>query len=636
MVPSAADSIVVSRAGTRVVADGSVDTTGQFDIRFSARAEEISQFIGLSGFDSLAGSAVVKGDVRGTTEAFSTRLAATVANAGVDGKHLGNLSLRVSMDVSIDSMTTVRAESLAFSWNESRWRIRDAFSMAFSSHRITIEPVTIVSDGGEMSIEGDFVASGENRFSVVARQFEVGGMAHSFLGVDATGVIDLEVRGEGTRENLHGMVAFAFEEGVRNEVKLPTVHLRVDLADSVLRWDLGVTASGGELSGEGVLPVDLSDTTDILVRDRPISITLTTEQFDLSLVQPLNSGPVTVTGRLNGEITVGGTLNSPIVEGGIRIDSGAVGYPALGVDYSGIRIRLTGSNDSLLLEEFTAEQGAVTGSGSVILGYEDSLRIEPKLEFRVTNFEVLTGPQHFATINGDVKIDEDDEGSIVLNSDITLNRSRFYLPALQGLGGVKDPDPPLLMVAAGRIDTSSGAVADSAKRRFHLPPFKGKATIRIPRGTWIRGPRLNVELSGTLEIAPAGQAMTIVGFLVVEQGTYEWYGRKFVFKQGRIDFDQGTVIDPSIYFEIEYTFRTEEIENQMLIIVRGRSQKPTIEFFFNRDPITESDAISYVIFGRKVDDLNYGQKSTVSDLGDALALDLAASMINAATLLHGW
>jgi translocation and assembly module TamB len=257
------------------------------------------------------------------------------------------------------------------------------------------------------------------------------------------------------------------------------------------------------------------------------------------------------------------------------------------------------------------------------------LSIRPDLVLRAKNFEVLSGPQHFAAIDGEVRVHGDDEGSIIVDSDITVNRSRFYLPSLQVTGTAKDQDPPMLVVAAGRVDTGSAVRRDSAARGIRVPQFRGKATLRILRGTWLRGPRLNVELSGNLEISPEGSSMAVRGFLMVEQGSYEFYGRKFVFKQGRIDFDGGTRIDPSVYFEVEYTFRTDAGENQMLIVVRGRSEKPDIQFFFNKDRITESDAISYIIFGRKVDDLNYGQKSTVADLGNALALDLAANMVNA-------
>jgi translocation and assembly module TamB len=152
--------------------------------------------------------------------------------------------------------------------------------------------------------------------------------------------------------------------------------------------------------------------------------------------------------------------------------------------------------------------------------------------------------------------------------------------------------------------------------------------VDIPRATWLRGPRMNIELRGNLEIIKDPKTIRLKGFLSVEQGTYEFYGKKFVVSEGRLDFDGGEKIDPTVYLEIEHTMKREDSEDLLEIQIRGIASNAQIEFFFNRDKISEGDAISYILFGKKTDQLNYGQKTTMSDVGNILAKDLAANLIN--------
>ncbi len=624
------DSLNVQTAGTVAFVQGVADTSGAFDARFLVRMDDLAPFARLSGVDSIGGNALVTGSISGVMNHVIADVSVAVRELNLNGKDIGNLSGHTKANILSDSTVVVVAESLVLAWNETEWENQDTLTLSIFVDGFDLKPLTLISGKQTIALGGRIQEEGYEDVSLTVDRFDIHQVALSLFGLNTTGVLDLSVKLQGTRDHPQLESALLFEEGTHNGFDLPRVEFHANAVDSLLTWDLNLETRAGRLEGEGAFPFRIPDTnrSGYIAHDRPMRATLKTDQLDLSLLRILEASPVVVTGVLNGNLDIGGTMESPDVEGFIGIDSGAVAHPGLGIDYEGIRIRLSGNKEALVLEEFSVADGAVTGSGSIGFNFQDSLTIAPDLVFKARNFEALAGPAHFATLNGDVQVDNDERGNIRFDGEIVLNRSRLYLPALQSIQTTRDLDPPFLLVAAGRVDTSSRLLADSARAGPRLPSFTGKISLKIPRATWLRGPRMNVELSGNIDVSSGAGRMIVRGFLVVEQGTYEFYGRKFVFNQGRVDFDGGEELDPSIYFEVEYPFRTDGVENSLMIIVRGRSKSPHIEFFFNKDAISESDAISYIVFGRKVDDLNYGQKSTVTDLGDALAMDLAANMIN--------
>jgi translocation and assembly module TamB len=261
-----------------------------------------------------------------------------------------------------------------------------------------------------------------------------------------------------------------------------------------------------------------------------------------------------------------------------------------------------------------------------LIGADGSWGFGPDWSFHLNQFEALNGTTITMTLSGDVRVESDTAGGIGFDGTLTVNRSRFYLPSLMDATPASDLDRPLLVEAAGVAD--SVHPVDTTVTSERLPVLNGRLVVSVPRGTWLRGPRVNVELRGELELRMIHGSVDVRGYLAVEQGTYEFYGKKFTIVRGRADFEGGTEIDPTLYLEVEYEFRTDDVENTLLMVVRGSPKTPQIEFFVNKSPVSEADAISYMLFGRKADDLNYGQKSTVSSVGDVLAKDLAANMIN--------
>jgi len=85
---------------------------------------------------------------------------------------------------------------------------------------------------------------------------------------------------------------------------------------------------------------------------------------------------------------------------------------------------------------------------------------------------------------------------------------------------------------------------------------------------------------------------------------------------------------PQLDIVAAYNFRNAQREMQKLTAnISGDAEEPKIEFTLDGDDINEGDAISYILFGRSLDELSLSQQDNVQGKGN-LASNAAASLIS--------
>ncbi|MDH4070520.1 MAG: translocation/assembly module TamB, partial [Ignavibacteria bacterium] len=625
-----ADSVHAEQGETILNCSGVVDTAGYGSLQYNLQIGRLAPLATMTGFDSLGGTGVISGTM--TKEENSLHLSAAVAihDLLLNNRKVGDLGVRISAGMTGDSLIVVEADTVKVVLNGQTWENGHQWILEFDDEGVAVEYFGFRSGGQLLEVHGVFRPHGENDFTLMISQLDLSPILFLVTEKEGSGVLDADVTVTGSLETPQVSLTAQMKEGTVGELKIPDIDFTAGFRDSLVDWKILLARKGGVLTGSGSIPVYLRKEGErgMLDPGRPLQARLETKGFDLGSLPVLAGANHTVQGVLDAGIELGGTVHNPDIHGSISLREGRLTLPRWGVEYTGIRFALEGDGRGMRLDSLSVAggEGSLDGSGMLKISYEDSLLIQPDFRFTAKDFDVLTGSVYFATIDGQIDVSGERFGRIILDGDITVKRSRISIQNIKGSGPSQDLDPPLLMIASGRTDTSA-AVRDSAGQ-VRLPPFTGTMKVSIPRATWLRGPRLNMELSGDVTIISTEEFTAIQGFLSIEQGTYEFYGRKFVVVSGRVDFEDTKEFDPVLFVEVEYLFDTDGTDNRLTIIVRGRSSDPHIEFFHNRSPISESDAISYIVFGRKADDLNYGQKSTVSDLGNALAMDLAANMIN--------
>ena len=169
-------------------------------------------------------------------------------------------------------------------------------------------------------------------------------------------------------------------------------------------------------------------------------------------------------------------------------------------------------------------------------------------------------------------------------------------------GGDDHPRSPSLPDATGRpID--------------RLPPDAELAlTVRIPGGFWIVGRGLEVELAGELAMKLEDGIPIAVGELRPVRGQLETLGRIFDVEKGTVIFYGQDELNPTL--DLALSAKIQDVTVRVLLT--GTAQKPELNLT-SEPEMEEGDIMSYLLFGKTLDELDQAQMGLV----ETRALDLA-------------
>lgn len=377
------------------------------------------------------------------------------------------------------------------------------------------------------------------------------------------------------------------------------------------------------LTGEGYLPMNLglNNTGEILHDDRPIRIQAATSGIetgvDLAFLQTLTSRVRQVRGTLVFDVKLENTLKSPRANGAMRIINGAFAVPEYGVVYNDVQ--LVASIDSAFVEvndfRVQSEKGGLKASGQ--LQYAKNAIGEASGSLTATNFLVMRTRDMEVRLDANINAAGNTQGARY-RGDITIDRSRFFLPALQQRSVIQ-----LEETGAAR-STPADSVKLAAKPQIGNPleswlqNLRGEIKIKIPRNTWIRGPELNAEIEGALDFNQEGaKQFSLFGSLNIIRGTYELFGKRFDISSGQIIF-QGDPYAPQFDLAAKHVFRApggDREKKSLEVHISGSLANPQIQFKQNGEQLDERDALANLVFGVNFDQLSiFQRKETETEL----------------------
>jgi autotransporter translocation and assembly factor TamB len=93
-----------------------------------------------------------------------------------------------------------------------------------------------------------------------------------------------------------------------------------------------------------------------------------------------------------------------------------------------------------------------------------------------------------------------------------------------------------------------------------------------------------------------------------------------------VNFNGDPQFNPDIILEVEYSFRDTYKQKRYLILrISDKLSNPKIQFTIDEEPIDEGDAVSYILFGKRMEELTQSQQQGVNS-GD-IAANIAASFL---------
>jgi translocation and assembly module TamB len=549
---------------------------------------------------------------------------------------------RIQAFAHIDSAITITVPLFhALRSDASLASLTDTALARITEREIEIESFDLRADSYRLHADGKISFEDESRFDLQIRN----GDLERILGLlgsstHASGTLDADFSLRGSLSDPRLFSTLSVTDAISGEYHLGDLQADLLYADSLLSWNTSLyQPDGNRVTSSGFLPLILSEDSDAfrIPGDTPLRFLLAIDRFDVSTLNSIVDAADRLDGVLRADISIENTLNQPRFDGYMLLDSAAFLSTSPGLSYDQVRAHVLGEDEKLLLDDFHIRSGKGILTASGYLGrptdlLHRSLR-QAEVHVQAKRFVLVNDRNLEMTIDGDVRFTAADD-SASLAGNMTILRSNFWLPAFfeQMRNRPSAGEIPLLVTATQKDDDPRPLVLDASAQPSPklLKNLGGTVRIDIPRNTWFRSPDINMEIQGKLDVDVRGDSLQLFGFVRVYRGTFLVYGKKFEVIEGQLDFRGGTSLIPSINAEVVYRFRgIGGQQEELLLRLWGNALSPEYRFLLNNERVDERNAMSYVLFGRSLDELSQDQRSSISQSTGDFAAGVAASFVAA-------
>ena len=409
----------------------------------------------------------------------------------------------------------------------------------------------------------------------------------------------------------------------------------------------GIPKDSGNINFSGNIPLQVRmDSMNLKLNPKDsVSALLAVDEFPLSVLRFLHMNEE-INGKLNGKITVQGTIESPDPSGNFAVQNGAFKIPQYGIDYREIAFNMKILPENITVDTFRIKTSDgdmnVTGqAGFNADSYRGNIS-NPKIKINFHKFNPIDQDQLNMQVSGDAGL-SGENGDLVFNGNLKVPEAEIYLPALFSMMGklsTSEVPEPILVKEMKKMKAGTdtlAAISDAEKEEEgdslnfdFFNSLTGNLKVNIPKNTWIKNEDMHVEIAGDLELIKHKSFMEIFGGLNVVRGQYELLGKTFVIDQGTVNFQGGEEINPRLNISASYRFRNmEQVKQDLTVNITGTLEQPAISFALEGDSINEGDALSYMLFGKSMNELSLNQQSGIAGSGEAnMASKAAASLIS--------
>ena len=557
-------------------------------------------------------------------------LSARVRHDGADGNGIADLAVyqdegheyrvRSRYDLAPER-SEVRLDSLRLRLDETRWTLSESGTVRWGGRGIEVDRIELRDGkGGRIFVDGRFPTEGAGDFELAIEQLQIRDFAALLPDtVEASGQLSVHATAEGTRASprLRGDLRLAdFAYGGR----IPALDATFDYADTDLALRAELRNDGRALLvAEGTLPVDLSlgGTVEERLLDRPMHFDVRLDRLQLDSLPLFTEAVTGLRGRVEGTVALRGTPRLPEAEGVIHLDEGAMHLSQLGIDLREVSAALTIREDALVVDSLVghSDGGHIRAAGTLDI----TTPAEPgfELTFQARGAEVVDNKQARLVVDSDLTIEGPFDG-VRVTGDIDVLEGVIYIPEPEN--AVIDLDDPIVIAV---IDTTRVDPEVLPRPNPLLDNLEVDVDIQIARDTWARSPDANIELytpaSGplSLQLDQSKRTLTLQGSIQMDRGEYTYSGRRFEVSSGSIIFLGTPELNPLLQILAHYEVPQPRGEAlAILITIGGTLAEPRIELGSNaQPPLSQTDLISYLAFGRSSSSLLVQGGSGVSDDG---------------------
>lgn len=372
------------------------------------------------------------------------------------------------------------------------------------------------------------------------------------------------------------------------------------------RLQRGRATLEGEIGGVGETPIRLTGQLPLALSLAPVAVDLPADapvQGEVRWageVAPLMPLVPAAGHRLTGQgdlaFILGGTVGDPDLYGRAVLDGAEYENLETGTLLTGLTATVVGTGERVEVKRFEAragDGGRLDLSGGVDVLPKQGFPIELELtarDARLVRLDYLT-----AVADADIAVTGSLQDMTVAGT-VGVERAEVRPPS-----GLPPTVADLQVVTAAdlrerRAAEEAGAPPPEPERpsRIHLD-----LTVEMPGQVFVRGSGLDSEWGGRLAVTGTAAQPIVDGQIAVRRGRLDFLGQAFDLEQGRIAFDGGREIDPSV--DIAAVNSGDELT--ATVAVRGRASSPEIELS-SQPPLPQDEILSRILFGKSASNLS--------------------------------
>lgn len=338
-------------------------------------------------------------------------------------------------------------------------------------------------------------------------------------------------------------------------------------------------------------------------------ISLKSDNLDLSRFTGLIPQVDEISGLLNSNLNISGSYEEPDLDGTLKIKNGLIKVSELKNTLSFDLVNINFKDNMAYLSPMDLKTG------------EGNAEFEGQINLQSTEYTMTAKLKSFSI--------EPDNLNTYVDGDLKINGSREYLDISGAIKNIRTvvQIPDSEVKKAPDIKYVDQRESDIIEIKDESPDdfFKSMVTldllVEIPNKLWVKGKGANIEFKGGLDIKKQRELdPAITGSLNVVRGSYKTFGKIFKVEEGKITFPGTTDYNP--YLDIKALYRVSDVN--IYVGIGGRAQNPEIKL--SSEPfLTETNIISYLVFGKSSDKIGSGEKTQVDGLASSVAGGIASS-----------
>lgn len=479
-------------------------------------------------------------------------------------------------------------------------------------------------DGARLCADGNWRAEGD--WSAVLRLSDLDLAAYAALlpeTLDLAGSVDLEAQLAGRGSQVTGELTGGSPRlrlAHRDEATIdPTAELLV-VDDLAIEASLAATGAQvrlaarlnetGRLDFGLQLPQFAGEFENL--GTTPLEAALQLQLDDLAWLPTLVPQLADVRGEVDLDLGLSGSLERPVLAGSAVLENAALEVPEIGLALSELELIARAAPDNRLTWALTAVSGGVLRSDGNLRYVDGELAVEGTLrgnEFQATDLAEarvwLSPDMTFAYAGDAVRVG----GELVIpraEIDPTAGRGDDEAEAEDGPQVVTPSADQVILTPEGEVPAETAAV-----------PVDLALRLRVIMGEEVSfsGYGLDAQIGGSVLLTDGPTDLPLASGELSVDGKYRAYGQRLTIERGNILFPGGEITEPGVDLRAVKSLPDVTVGVQ----ATGPVQTPDLRLFSD-PPMSQSDQLSYLLFGRPLNQSASGEGQALSRAATALGL----------------